>query len=141
MHARFTNTIRVLAAGCVLLGGAVALPAQQNESGAPAAPDNTGVNKRDRARSEPTADQGKNNASDRELMQRVRRALMDDKSLSSYAHNVKIIAQNGKVTLKGPVRSDQEKSTIESKANEVAGAGNVTSELTVKAARAKKNKP
>ncbi len=56
---------------------------------------------------------------------------MADKSLSSYAHNVKVVTTNGTVTLKGPVRSDEEKSAIEAKATEVAGAGNVTSELTV----------
>jgi len=64
---------------------------------------------------------------------------MDDKSLSTYAHNVKVIAQNGKVTLKGPVRSEEEKKSVEQKATEAAGAGNVTNEITVKAARAKKN--
>ena len=49
----------------------------------------------------------------------------------TYAHNVKIIAQNGKVTLREPVRSDEEKSAIEAKAVEKAGAGNVVDELTV----------
>ena len=57
---------------------------------------------------------------------------MDDKSLSTYAHNVKIVAQGGAVTLKGPVRSDEEKKTLVSKAEEVAGSGKVTDQLTVK---------
>ncbi len=83
----------------------------------------------------PTADQAKNNVSDREIMQKIRRSLMDDKSLSTYAHNVKIISQNGKVTLKGPVRSDEEKRVIGDKAAEIAGAGNVVNELTVKPAK------
>ena len=104
----------------------------------PPASDNTKVNQRDRAKSEPTADQAKNNLSDREVMQKIRKALIDDKSLSTYAHNVKIIAQNGKVTLKGPVRSAEEKETVEKTAKDVAGGENVTSELTIKAARAKK---
>jgi hyperosmotically inducible protein len=95
--------------------------------------DNTGVNKRDRASSEPTADQAKNTKSDRQLMQQIRKSIMGDKSLSTYAHNVKVISQNGQVTLKGPVRSDDEKKTIESKAVEVAGAGHVSNELEVKA--------
>ena len=56
---------------------------------------------------------------------------MDDKSLSSYAHNVKIISQNGKVTLKGPVRSADERQSIEQKATDVAGVGNVTNEITI----------
>ena len=57
---------------------------------------------------------------------------MNDKSLSTYAHNVKIITQEGQVTLKGPVRSESEKQTIETKATEVAGANKVTNELNVK---------
>ena len=100
-------------------------------------PDNTKTNKRDRSKAEPTADQGKNNTSDRELMQKIRKSIMDDKSLSSYAHNVKIIAQDGKVTLKGPVRSDAEKQTVEQKAVEAAGSGNVVNELSVKPAKTK----
>src|ERR1700726_410066 len=104
----------------------------------PAAPqsDNTKVNKNE----QPTADQAKNNTSDREVMQKIRQAIVGDKSLSTYAHNVKIIAKNGKVTLKGPVRSEAEKSAIEQKAVEVAGAGNVINELTVKPDKASRMK-
>ena len=94
--------------------------------------DNTAVNKRDRKTSEPTADQGKNGSSDRETMRKIRRAVVSDKSLSTYAHNIKIISQNGKVTLKGPVHTEDEKKTIEAKATEIAGAGNVMNEITVK---------
>jgi hyperosmotically inducible protein len=79
----------------------------------------------------------KNNTSDRDIMQKIRKSIVDDKTLSTYAHNVKIVAQGGKVTLKGPVRSAEEKQTIEQKATEVAGAGNVTNELTIKASRSK----
>ena len=105
----------------------------QQEAAPPGTPsDNTKVNKRDRKKSEPTADQGKNNRSDREIMQQIRRAVVSDGSLSTYAHNVKIISQGGKVTLKGPVHTDEEKKTIEAKATEIAGANNVTNELTVK---------
>lgn len=57
---------------------------------------------------------------------------MKDKSLSTYAHNVKVITQNGQVTLKGPVRSEDEKKTVEAKATEVAGDNTVTSELDIK---------
>jgi osmotically-inducible protein OsmY len=56
---------------------------------------------------------------------------MDDKSLSTYAHNVKVIAQDGQVTLKGPVRSENEKKTVEAKAVEVAGAGHVSNQITI----------
>lgn len=105
----------------------------------PASPnaDNTKVNRQDRARSEPTADQGKNNLTDRERMQKIRKSLMEDKNLSTYAHNVKVISQNGQVTLKGPVRSEEEKKSVEEKARDVAGDGNVTNQLTIKAARSK----
>lgn len=96
-------------------------------------PDNTGVNIRDRSAAEPTADQGSNQKSDREIMQSIRKSVMADKSLSTYAHNIKIISANGKVTLKGPVRSDDEAKNIEDKADEVAGAANVTNDLAVKA--------
>src|SRR5215467_1143687 len=77
------------------------------------APDNTKTNQRDRNASEPTADQQKENMSDRDLAKQIRRAITQDKSLSTYAHNVKVIAQNGSVTLKGPVKSEEEKTTIE----------------------------
>jgi len=56
-----------------------------------------------------------------------------DKSLSTYAHNVKVVVQNGQATLKGPVPSEEEKKAIEAKANEVAGEGKVTSKLEVTA--------
>ncbi len=96
----------------------------------PAAPqsDNTKANQDQQT----TADQATNTKTDRDLMKKIRQSIMSDKSLSTDAHNIKVIAQNGKVTLKGPVRSDDEKNTVESKAVEVAGAGNVTDELTVK---------
>ena len=93
------------------------------------APDNTKVNK---DQSAPTADQQKMNPADRAITQKIRKAILDDKSLSTYAHNVKIITQNGQVTLKGPVRSEDEKKTVEAKATEVAGENKVTSQLDIK---------
>ena len=78
-----------------------------------------------------TADQQKENRSDRELAKQIRRAIVKDKSLSTYAHNVKVVVQNGAVTLKGPVRTEEEKKAIETKATEVAGEGKVTCELEV----------
>ena len=57
---------------------------------------------------------------------------MTDKSLSTDGHNVKIISTNGKVTLRGPVRSEVEKRAIEEHARKYAGEGNVTNEVTVK---------
>jgi hyperosmotically inducible protein len=92
--------------------------------------DNTGANKQSRNKME-TADQAKNSKTDLQLMKQIRRAIMKDKSLSTSAHNVKVVASGGKVTLTGPVKSEDEKKAVEQKANEVAGSGNVTNELTV----------
>jgi osmotically-inducible protein OsmY len=91
-------------------------------------PDNTKMNKQE----QPTADQAKNDKSDLKLQRQIRHEIVKDKGLSTYAHNIKIVARDGKVTLRGPVKSDPEKTAIEQKATEIAGAGNVTNELTVK---------
>jgi hyperosmotically inducible periplasmic protein len=91
-------------------------------------PDNTKMNQQP----QPTADNAKNNKSDVKLAAQVRRQIVKDKSLSTYAHNIKIVAHDGKVTLRGPVKTDADKTAIEEKATAVAGAGNVTNELTVK---------
>jgi len=118
-------------AGVLLCGGVNITAAQQSP---PPAADNTKVNKAVVAKGQPTADQAKDSSADRDIMQKIRKAVMDDKSLSSYAHNVKIISQNEKVTLKGPVRSNKEKQNIEQKATDVAGAGNVTNQITIRTA-------
>jgi hyperosmotically inducible protein len=82
-----------------------------------------------------TADQAKNSKTDLRLMKQIRRAIVKDKSLSTNAHNVKVVASGGKVTLTGPVKSEDEKKAVEQKATEVAGAGNVMNELTVEASQ------
>lgn len=120
-------TLHMCVFTCLLAGTSIVATAQDN-SQQPAA-DNTKVNERDKDKSQPTADQQKDNRSDRDITQQIRQSVMKDKSLSTYAHNVKIIAQNGMVTLKGPVRSDDEKRTVETKAAEVVGQDKVTSEL------------
>ena len=97
------------------------------------APDNTGINKRDRNNASPTADSQKDNPSDRDTAQQIRKAITNDKSLSSYARNVKVIVQGGEITLKGPVRSEEEKKAIEEKATEVAGKQHrIMNEIEVK---------
>jgi hyperosmotically inducible protein len=113
----------LLFAGSVLAG-----PIQQEQQ---PAPDNTKTNQGDASKNAKTADQQKMNPADRETTKKIRSALMDDKSLSTYAHNIKIITTDGMVTLKGPVRSEDEKSAIEAKARQVAGDSNVTNNLTV----------
>lgn len=127
--AKINNCFRVLSLGTVLALG-FSLHAADDK---PAKPDNTKMNKRDRSDGAVTADQQKMNAADRELAQKVRKAITADKTLSTYAHNVKVIARDGAVTLKGPVRSAEEKTAVEAKATEAAGAGKVTNELTIAA--------
>jgi hyperosmotically inducible periplasmic protein len=107
-------------------------------AGAQTPPDNTKINKRDQAKGAATADQQKENPKDREITQKIRRALMDDKTLSTYAHNVKVITQDGQVTLKGPVRTEDEKKTVEAKATEVAGVGRVTNQISITPAKESK---
>jgi osmotically-inducible protein OsmY len=122
----------------LLLGCALAIaPGLLGAQSQPTQPDNTKANQRDRAKSDKTADQASNAQNDRDTMQKIRKSIVDDNSLSTYAHNVKIISKDGKVTLKGPVRSEEEKRTIEQKATDVAGAGNVTNELTIKPEKSK----
>jgi hyperosmotically inducible protein len=96
-------------------------------------PDNTKMNKGDGSATAVTAGSQKTNAGDRKITQDIRKAVMADKTLSTYAHNVKIITMHGMVTLKGPVRSDDEKKTIVAKAVEVTGGPEkVTDQITVK---------
>ncbi|HWY47208.1 MAG TPA: BON domain-containing protein [Bryobacteraceae bacterium] len=78
-----------------------------------------------------TASTATQDKADRELTRQIRKAIVSDKSLSTLAHNVKILTRDGAVTLKGPVKSDDEKKALEDKASSVAGNGKVTSELTV----------
>jgi hyperosmotically inducible protein len=95
-------------------------------------PDNTKVNERDTNTAAPTpGDQG-NNATDLKITQQIRQAVMADGALSFTAKNVKIITQNGKVTLRGPVKSEDERSRIDAAARKVAGAVQVDNQLEVK---------
>jgi osmotically-inducible protein OsmY len=113
------------------LCGAFLLPVSV-EAGQNRAPDNTAVNKQDRNANSPTADQAKNNRSDTDLMKNIRHDVVNDKSLSSYGHNVKIVASHGRVTLKGPVHTAEEKQAIEEHARRYAGDGNIDNQMTVK---------
>jgi hyperosmotically inducible periplasmic protein len=126
------NMIRtLLCTGLLLSLGAVAQTQEPTNQQAPPAADNTKINERDVNANEPTADQQKENRPDRDITQRIRQAIVKDNSLSTYAHNIKIVTQNGQVTLKGPVQSEGEKRAIEAKAAEVAGHNKVTSELNI----------
>jgi hyperosmotically inducible protein len=133
MKVVYSTAVRALVCAGLLLGS-VALTQAQEPAGqqAPPAADNSKMNQRDRSKDEPTADQQKNNRTDQYITQQIRQSIMADKSLSTYAHNVKIITQNGQVTLKGPVRSEDEKQAIASKATAVAGENKVTDDMSIK---------
>ena len=130
MNARFAARALLLGAGVAALGlgagcpvtRAVASPLSRQE------PDNTANNKQQNT----TADQQKETAADRELAQKIRQAIVDDNSLSTSAHNVKIIVRDGVVVLKGPVQSEDEKKSIGAKAEQIAGTGKVKNHLMVK---------
>jgi SH3 domain-containing YSC84-like protein 1 len=105
--------------------------AQNNSSDS--ASDNTVNNRSDQAPSTTTADQQGNGKSDVDLTASIRRSVVADGSLSTYAHNVKIVVQNGVATLKGPVRSEDEKAAIDAKAAAVVGADHVVDQMEIAA--------
>jgi len=111
-------------------GGAMAQVAPQGQA-TPAA-DNTKMNNRDKGDPAQTPQTQSNAKADRELLASVRRAIVKDKSLSVAAHNVKILVEGGVVTLRGPVNSDAEKSTLESLAKSVAGVTSVDNKVDIK---------
>jgi hyperosmotically inducible protein len=95
------------------------------------APDNTGRNVQDRGGKTKTAGDQSESEADRTITQNIRKALTADDSLSTNAKNVKIITNDGMVTLRGPVNSETEKADIEAKAKQVAGVKNVDNQLEV----------
>jgi hyperosmotically inducible periplasmic protein len=92
------------------------------------APDNSSQNKGQMQ----TADKQSNTKADRDITAKVRKEIVGDKDLSTYAHNVKVITANGAVTLRGPVKSEEEKEKVAELAANVVSAEKVTNELTVK---------
>jgi hyperosmotically inducible periplasmic protein len=97
--------------------------------------DNTARNSRDRDGATQTSGDQAENETDRQISANVRQAVVGDNSLSMNAHNVKIITSGGTVTLRGPVKSSEEKAAIESKAKQVAGVTRVDNLLEVEVNR------
>jgi hyperosmotically inducible protein len=118
---------KTLWATMVVLATLGACKSHSNDA-APA--DNTAQNKRDHDTT-PTADNAGQSATDRDLTQQIRKAVMDDGALSTNAHNCKIVVQNGMVTLVGPVASDDERTRVADIATKIVGAGKVTNQLEV----------
>jgi hyperosmotically inducible protein len=125
MKPRFALATFVLPA--MLAMGSVAWA----QAATPTAPNNTGINVRDRDAGAMTAGQQSNRTSDVNLTRQIRRAVEKDNTLSTVAHNVKIVSVDGKVTLRGPVKTEQEKAAIGSKAQMFAGRHNVDNQLEV----------
>jgi osmotically-inducible protein OsmY len=92
--------------------------------------DNTGVNERDRDAAAKTPIDQNENKRDVNITADIRKKVVATK-MSVNAQNVKIITQDGKVTLRGPVKNEDEKKQIEDIARDVAGAGNVDSQIEV----------
>jgi hyperosmotically inducible periplasmic protein len=90
------------------------------------------VNERDRSTAALTPPDQRENQSDLKITQQIRQAVMGNGSLSFTAKNVKIITQGGKVTLRGPVNSADERSAIEAAARQVAGVSQVDNQIEVK---------
>ena len=127
------KTHNVIAASILLLFSTCLTVPVYAQTDGQVKPDNTKVNQRDKDSGQVTADQQKMNASDRALTAKIRKAVMADKSLSTYAHNVKIVSQDGTVTLKGPVKSDEEVQSIMTKAADIAGGPDkVVNQMSVK---------
>ena len=105
--------------------------AQNSSSQTASDADNTVNNQPDHAGSGTTADQQKNGNSDLQLTASIRQSIVADSSLSTYAHNVKIVVENGVATLKGPVRTREEKSTVAAKAATIVGQDHVVDEMSV----------
>jgi hyperosmotically inducible protein len=125
---RFQKVVSVGAIFATSLILPISTLGQDQNSSRTAAPDNSAQNKNHSY----TADQQSDQKSDRDITLKIRKSVVVDKSLSTYAHNVKIITRHGMVTLKGPVSSEDEKQAIASKAEAVTGsADKVSNQLTV----------
>jgi hyperosmotically inducible protein len=118
----------------VIVGGACSRDRgsrQAPQSSAAVEPDNTGRNVRDRGGETKTPMDQSENEADRAITQNIRKAITADDSLSTNAKNVKIITNDGTVTLRGPVKSEKEKADIEAKAKQVAGVKKVDNQLEI----------
>jgi len=125
----FTSSLAFFASAAWGQSAETSKPAAASGASVPA--DNTKSNKEDPSNRERTADDQKNNTSDEKITQQIRRNVMADKSLSTYAHNAKIVSVNGTVTLNGVVHSEAERSRVAQIAAGVAGQANVINDIKV----------
>jgi osmotically-inducible protein OsmY len=128
------KTALLLSISLLVLGGYAcnSHPADKTQAlSTKTAPDNTGRNVQDRSGATLTSGDQSESEADRALTQRLRQAVVADDSLSTTAHNIKIITIKGVVTLRGPVNSVQEKTNIDAKAQQIAGATKVDNQLEI----------
>ena len=116
----------LLALACLSAVSLVAMAADEKK------PDNTATNERDRSGETQTSGDQSNSSTDLKITQAIRQALMKDSELSMTAKNIKIITDNGQVTLRGPVKNAQEKAKIDQLARSAAGGAKIDDQLDVK---------
>ena len=115
----------------VMVGAGCSRDREAPKTTAAVEPDNTGRNVRDRNDATKTPMDQSENEADRTITQNIRQALTADDSLSTNAKNVKIITNDWTVTLRGPVKSEQEKTAIEAKDKQVAGVKSIDNQLEI----------
>jgi len=118
----------LLALACLSALSLAALAADNEK----AKPDNTATNERDRSGETKTSGDQSNNSADLRITQAIRRALMKDRELSTTAKNIKVVTANGQVTLRGPVKTAQEKAKVDQIARSAAGGAQIDDQLEVK---------
>jgi hyperosmotically inducible periplasmic protein len=127
--------LTVMAAGLLCLGARASLSQSSNSASAPdqgsVPADNSKSNATDPSNRSVTSGAQSNEKGDLRITQSIRKSLMADKALSTYAHNIKVVTVDGHVTLNGVVRTDEEKADVEAKAASVAGPSNVVNDLKV----------
>ena len=104
---------------------------EQPSQTAAVAADNSGRNERDRNDATKTAGDQAENEMDRTISQNIRQAIGKDDSVSTNGKNAKIITVDGTVTLRGPVKSEKEKTNIGAKAQQIAGVKSVDNQLEI----------
>lgn len=139
MQARRRLLTLILPLGFTLMAGHALVWAAGDETRAPAKStdaeksgydaDNTGRNVRDRSDTALTPESQQENESDLEITAAIRRAIVEDDSLSTNAQNVKIITRDQVVTLRGPVNSEAERTRVATLARQVQGVKRVDNQL------------
>jgi hyperosmotically inducible periplasmic protein len=128
MKLQGSITRKLLAVACLSALSLGTLAAEDEKAKA----DNSATNQRDRSGETQTSGDQSNSSADLKTTQAIRQALMKDGDLSMTAKNIKIVTANGQVTLRGPVKTVQEKTKIDQIAKSAAGGAKIENQLDVK---------